>query len=316
MTTLNETVQNLVINNAEIDSYFATVDNEEVAKIKSPKAYADTIMDYFTEDVNGGIPLPFDSAYGKFAVRNGEVSIVTGYSGHGKTAWLSYVVYNMLKEHKCLIASFEMQPRATLGRMIQQTGNPEPTQSTINDFINEINDNLFLYDAEGETSPAKVLAVLHYARKKLGVEVFVIDSLMKLGINGDDYNAQKSMINKLCTFARDNGSHIFLVAHSRKTMNEYGSPSKFDVMGSSDITNLADNCITVFRNKKKEELINKGEDDEETMNMKDCYIYINKQRHGTGWEGSIGLYFDNRTFRYGERKLDSKSIFKKHDMGF
>tara|TARA_R110000787_G_scaffold93444_6_gene195716 strand:- start:130 stop:1080 length:951 start_codon:yes stop_codon:yes gene_type:complete len=308
MTTLNEITKKLVVNNEEIDSYFASVNTDEIAKIKSPSAYAETIMDYFTLDVKGGIPLPFDQFEGKFAINKNQVSIVTGYSGHGKTAWLSFVILSMLSQHKCLIASFEMTPRATLGRMIMQTNNAEPTQDGIDTFIDDVNENLFLYDAEGETSPEKIISVLFYAHKKLGVEVFVIDSLMKVGINGDDYNKQKSFVNKLCTFARDNNVHIFLVAHSRKTLNEHGNPSKFDVMGSSDITNLADNVITVFRNKKKEDIINKGDATPETQLMKDCFIFISKQRHGTGWEGYVGLYFDNKTFRYGEKRFEGKPI--------
>ena len=315
MTTLNEVAEKMIVNDSEIESFFATIDSDEAVKIKAPSHYADSIMDYFTEDVNGGIPLPFSQAEGRFAVRDGEVTIVSGYSGHGKTAWLSYVVYHMLREHKCLIASFEMQPRATLGRMIQQAGNAMPTQDAIDTFVESVDENLFIYDAEGETTAKKVLSVMHYARKKLGVEVFVIDSLMKVGINGDDYNGQKAFINKLCTFVRDNGSHVFLVAHSRKTLNEYGSPSKFDVMGSSDITNLADNCLTVFRNKKKEELINKGDDDEEVNGMKDCFVMVTKQRHGTGWEGSMGLYFDNKTFQYTEARRNAhKGIHKRIEL--
>ena len=166
MTTLNEVAEKMIVNDSEIESFFATIDSDEAVKIKAPSHYADSIMDYFTEDVNGGIPLPFSQAEGRFAVRDGEVTIVSGYSGHGKTAWLSYVVYHMLREHKCLIASFEMQPRATLGRMIQQAGNAMPTQDAIDTFVESVDENLFIYDAEGETTAKKVLSVMHYARKK------------------------------------------------------------------------------------------------------------------------------------------------------
>ena len=268
-------------------------------------------MDYFTEDVNGGIPLPFEKFHDVFKVRGHEVTIVSGYSGHGKSAWLNYVILKMLPEHKCLIGSFEMQPRATLGRMVQQdSGSKEPTQLCIDGFLDRVNDNLFLYDAEGETSPEKVLNVIYYAKEKLGVEMFVIDSLTKVGINSDDYNKQKAFLNKLCVCARDIGIHIFLVAHSRKTMSEKGQPNKFDVMGSSDITNLADNCITVFRNKEKEENMCKEDTDKvEEAKKFDCFVSVSKQRHGTGWEGTKGFYFENSSFRYGEKQFGQRAIY-------
>jgi len=303
--TLNDKVKSLIIEDKDIDNYFSSRDNSEHHKIKEPKIFSKDIMDYFTEDVNGGIPLPFSKFDELFKIRKHEVTIVSGYSGHGKSAWLNFVILKMLAEQKCLIGSFEMQPRATLGRMVQQdSSSKEPTQLCIDTFLERINDNLFLYDAEGETSPEKCLQVIYYAKEKLGVDVFVFDSLTKVGINSDDYNKQKAFVNKLCVCARDIGVHIFLVAHSRKTVDEGGKPNKFDVMGSSDITNLADNCLSVFRNKKKEENMAKEDTDKDEEGKKfDCFVSIVKQRHGTGWEGTKGFYFCNKTFRYAESQF-------------
>ena len=303
--SIGDELKKIIIEDKDIDNYFSARDTDEHFKIKSPKTYSGEILDYFTQDVNGGIPLPFTKFEGLFRVREHEVTIVSGYSGHGKSAWLNYVILKMLAEHKCLIGSFEMQCRATLGRMLQQdSGTQMPTQLGKDNFLDKINDNLFLYDAEGETSPVKVLSVIQYAKEKLGVEVFVIDSLTKIGINSDDYNKQKQFLNQLCVCARDIGVHIFLVAHSRKTVDEKGLPSKFDVMGSSDITNLADNCLTVFRNKQKEkDMTDEGANTMEISKQYDCFVQVSKQRHGTGWEGSVGLYFDNKSFRYGERQF-------------
>lgn len=311
MTTLDEEVRKIIVEDKDIDNYFATRDNDEHTKIKTPKAFSGEILDYFTQDVNGGIALPFSKFDELFRVRNHELTIVSGYSGHGKSAWLNYVILKMLGEHKCLIGSFEMQPRATLGRMLQQdSGTTLPTQLDIDSFLDKIDSNLYLYDAEGETTPDKVLSVLYYAKEKLDVEIFVVDSLTKVGINSDDYNKQKSFINRLCVCARDIGVHIFLVAHGRKTMHEHQRPTKFDVMGSSDITNLADNVITIFRNKKKEEELGKIDCDKETLEKEfDCFVGVNKQRHGTGWEGTKGLYFDNKTFRYKESQFGFKTNY-------
>tara|TARA_R110000868_G_scaffold147104_2_gene368288 strand:- start:3787 stop:4722 length:936 start_codon:yes stop_codon:yes gene_type:complete len=308
MTTLNDKFNKMVISDSEIGNYFEQRDTSEHTKIRRAKDYSEEIMEYFTEDVQGGRPLPFSKFDNLFRIRNHEVSIVTGYSGHGKSAWLNFVILKFLREHKCLIGSFEMQPRATLGRMLQQTNNPEPTQLAVDEFLDSVNENLFLYDSEGETSPEKVLSVIYYAKEKLSVDVFVIDSLTKVGINSDDYNKQKEFVNKLCVCARDLGIHIFLVAHSRKTVSEHQQASKFDVMGSSDITNLCDNVISVFRNKTKEvelvNLVDKTELEAEAIRNKyDCFVQVSKQRHGVGWEGSVGLYFEPKTFRYKESRF-------------
>jgi twinkle protein len=294
-------VDDFLVTEKEVSGYMNERDNGEHLKIKKPSDYADEVEKFFSEDVHGGTPLPFDKTLNDFRVRLGELSIVSGYSGHGKTAWLSYVMLHLMRQHKTLIASFEMLPKATLGRMCMQSDNPDPTPVYIQDFLAGIENRLYLYDANGETSAEKVLEVIYYGAEKLDVKLFVIDSLMKCGINEDDLNGQKAFANKLAVAARDLGIHIFLVAHSRKTADESGSPSKFDVAGSANITNLADNSISVHRNKKKEIAIRNGEETDDVLSQPDCVVYLNKQRHGNGTETRWGFWFDARTFRYKER---------------
>jgi twinkle protein len=269
------------------------------------------VQDYFKNDIYGGISLPFDFTDDKFKIRFGETSIITGYSGHGKTAWLSYVMLKILNENKTLIASFEMLPKASLGRMLLQNNLKDPTDQAITNFVQGLDEKLYLYDAEGETSVEKIISVIFYSAEKLGVKIFVIDSLMKCGINEDDYNKQKKFINQLCVASRDLNIKIFLVCHSRKTFNEHGEPSKFDVLGSSNITNLADNCITIFRNKAKEEILNSDNDEKkaDAINWYDAQVFINKQRHGNGYEGKFGLYFDKETFRFSTQNFNKKAFF-------
>ena len=127
-TQSNVTLEDLLVTDREISGYMEKRDNQEHTKIRSPSQYADEVESYFSDDLNGGIPLPFEKTLDDFKVRLGELTIVSGYSGHGKTMWLSYVMLHLLKDTKTLIGSFEMLPRASLGRMLMQTGNPNPTK--------------------------------------------------------------------------------------------------------------------------------------------------------------------------------------------
>ena len=230
----------------------------------------------------------------------GEISLYTGYSGHGKSAFLNYIMLHLMKQEKTMIASFEMLPKATLGRMCQQTGEAMPNSDYIKDFLNKLDNNLYLYDPQGETSSEKVIEVIYYCAEKLGVKLIVIDSLMKCGINEDDLNKQKAFANKLSVAARDLGIHLFLVAHSRKTANENDNASKFDVAGSANLTNLVDNVFSVHRNKAREEEVLNGGLDTELMNQPPCSVYLLKQRHGRGIETRWGFGFKPETFTYTE----------------
>ena len=296
----SQTLEDILVTDKEIEGYMETRDSGEHLKIKRPSEYLDDVEKYFAEDLTGGLELPFKKTVDDFKIRMGEISLVTGYSGHGKSAWLNQVMLGLMKQEKTMIASFEMLPKATLGRMCQQTGEAMPNYEYIKDFLSKLEHNLYLYDPEGETTSEKVLEVIYYCAEKLGVKLMVIDSLMKCSIAEDDLNGQKAFANKVAVAARDLNIHIFIVAHSRKTANEHDNASKFDVAGSANLTNLVDNVISVHRNKKREEEVLNGSLDTEVMNQPPSAVYLLKQRHGRGIETKWGFGFKPETFQYTE----------------
>jgi len=296
----SQTLEDILVTDKEISGYMNTRDSGEHLKIKRPSEYLDDVEKYFSEDLTGGLELPFKKTIDDFKIRMGEITLLTGYSGHGKSAWLNQVIIGLMKQEKTMIASFEMLPKATLGRMCQQTGEALPNYEYIKDFLSQLEHNLYLYDPEGETTSNKVIEVIYYCAEKLGVKLMVIDSLMKCGINEDDLNKQKAFANKLAVAARDLGIHLFLVAHSRKTASEHDNASKFDVAGSANLTNLVDNVISVHRNKKREEEMLNGSLDTEIMNQPPSAVYLLKQRHGRGIETKWGFGFKPETFQYTE----------------
>ena len=295
-----QTLEDILITDKEISGYMSKRDNQEHLKIKRPSEYVDAVESYFSDDLTGGIELPFEKTHYDFKVRMGEITLVTGYSGHGKSAWLNYVMLHLLKREKTMIASFEMLPKATLGRMCQQTGEALPNDDYILDFLQQLESNLYLYDPEGSTSTKKVLEVIYYCAEKLGVKIMVIDSLMKCGINEDDLNRQKKFLDDLAVASRDLDIHLFIVAHSRKTSSDYEHATKLDVAGSANITNMVDNVFSVHRNKAKEEALLDNDFDNPVCDQPPCTVHLVKQRHGKGLEGRWAFDFKPDTFQYTE----------------
>jgi len=305
MTLTDADIKDLTITDKEIAEWTSQKSDTESLQIKRPSEYMDEVESYFSDDLTGGIPLPFEKTINDFKVRMGEVTLVTGYSGHGKSAWLNYVMLHLLKHNKSMIASFEMKPRATLGRMCQQTGESNPNTVYIRDFLNKLEHHLYLYDPEGETTSQKVLDVIYYCAEKLNIKIIVLDSLMKCGINEDDLNKQKDFANKLAVAARDLNIHIFLVAHSRKTADENVNSSKFDIAGSANLSNLVDNVLSVHRNKRREqEKRNDQPWDDAIINQWPSSVHLLKQRHGNGMETYWGFGYIRNTFQYTEDKND------------
>ena len=297
---VTQTLEDIIITDKEISGYMETRDTGEHLKIKKPSQYFEDVKKHFHEDLTGGLSLPFINTENDFKVRMGETTVVTGFSAHGKSAWLNQVMLHLMKKEKTMIASFEMLPKATLGRMCQQTGEAMPNDEYILDFLNQLESNLYLYDPEGSTSTKKVLEVIYYCAEKLNVKIMVIDSLMKCGVAEDDLNRQKKFLDDLAVAARDLNIHLFIVAHSRKTNSDYEHATKLDVAGSANITNLVDNVLSVHRNRQREEAEREGDTTNEIMNTAKCSVHLVKQRHGKGVEAKWKFDFHPDTFTYSE----------------
>ena len=266
--------------------------------IRSADEYMDVVLDAFAnpESVSGHT-LPWPKTQENIRFRPQEVSLWMGINGHGKSMMTSHVMLDFLFQGATVcIASFEMKPAATLKRMTKQAlGFAGPTEKFIKDFHHFLAGRLWLYDQQGTVDNKELLKVIQYCADVKGVQHFVVDSLMKTVRNEDDYNGQKLMIDALCSIARDHNIHIHIVHHSRKLADESQVPGKYDSKGSGSITDQVDQCFSVWRNKKKEQRIQNGEDDDGV----DALLACDKNRHGD-WEGRIGLFFNPEGQFYGE----------------
>ncbi|MBG6972451.1 bifunctional DNA primase/helicase, partial [Pseudomonas aeruginosa] len=160
-----------------------------------------------------------------------------------------------------------------------------------------------IYNQMGSANTAEMIDTFRYDARRYGVKHFVVDSLAKLGMAEDDYNGQKQAMESIVGFAHEMGVHVHLVAHPRKADDESKMPGKLDVRGGAILTDLADNVITVWRNKKKESAM-KGTDEDQAEHLKqqpDVKMIITKQRL-TGVEETIYLWFDPASAQYMERE--------------
>lgn len=240
-------------------------------------------------DAMPGLKLPWSKTQDKFALRPGEVTLWAGINGHGKTAFLGQICALTMPATKWLIASLEMPVRETLKRFVKHsTGCGNPTPEYIEAVMASTKNRLWIYD-QIDTVPAdNIIAMIHYATTKLGIQHIIIDSLVKCGMAVDDYNAQKRFVDKLCWAAKRHNIHIHLVHHIRKSEREGKVPDKFDIKGAGEITDLVDNVCIVHRNKDKEASIQQGRTID--PHTPDTMLIVAKQRHN-GCEPHFGFYF-------------------------
>jgi twinkle protein len=299
---IGEVIDKLTVSQSTVEEFYNEGYGHAEFKVKSTDIFADDLVKYFGEEIHSGKSLGWIKTEDKFRVRN-ELNILTGVSGHGKSLWLSQVILSMMKQGtKCLLASLEMRPVLSLARLCTQAlGSPEPTDDYIRKFCERAKDKLYIYDQHQQTTSQDMIATLYYGKHILGVEVFVIDSLMKMSdISEESLEAQKMFVDKLAVTVRDLNIAVFLVAHTRKMKSEEEIPDATNIMGSSHIRNLCDNIICVWRNRSKERLIEEGKTSEAELKIiPDCKVFVQKQRNAQ-WEGSFNFWFDQKGLRYNE----------------
>lgn len=275
-----------------------TMDPEQ---LKNPVDFADKAWRLFNPVTveEEGYTMPWPATHEKLRLRKNELSLWTGINGHGKSQMLGQIVLDCVEQGaRALVASFELKPERMLHRMIRQAGTTsDPAEEYFHEIIDWMQGKIFVFDVVGTTKTSDVLEVFLYARQRYGINMFVIDSLMKCGIAEDDYNSQKLFVDQLCQFKNEHDVHVHLVAHPRKNEGEDKVPGKMDIKGTGAISDLADNCFCVWRNKGKEAKLAKENPSQELIEKYDCVLSCDKQRNGEH-EGQFYLWFDKESFQY------------------
>lgn len=250
-----------------------------------------------------GEPLPWQKTHDSFRFREGEITIWAGINGNGKSLVMGQSALWLAKKSKVLIASMEMLPASTVARMMRQaSGVARPTESFYPRFDELTKQSIWIYDQVGSVTPEKIIGMIHWASEELGIKHIMIDSLVKCGINQSENEPQKRFVAMLSDAAKEHKIHIHLVVHIRKP--DQGSanklPTKFDIKGAGEITDLADNVLIISRNLAKEDMRMKG-DSRYDASAPDGYITVAKQRHGE-WEGRWTFWWHEQSQQWIQRR--------------
>lgn len=289
-------------------------------EMKAAGEFIDAVMNLLHPPANVE-PHPYlalDQQFPWFQFRPGQLTVWTGYNGHGKSMVLSQVQLGLMAQgERFIVFSGEMQPQYLLERMVKQaTGLARPTREYIKATLEWLNDRFWVFNQSGSATIARLLEVFAYANRRYGIRHMVIDSLMMTDVPEDgpgSFTAQKDAIQKLCNFAKRHDSHVHLVAHPRKGRDESTSPGKMDVAGSSKITDGADNVFIIWRAQKDQAEPNPSDTDAhakwvEMQGMPDAKLMLKKQRTGRVQDYTQALWFDVDAQQYRSQSRNYRNV--------
>lgn len=288
----------------------------------APGDFGDAYFDVWfkREQETFGWELPFGFP---MRIRPSELTLFAGDNGSGKSSMLGMISIAAAKQfepgQKVVIASMEVPPEITLWIMARQllgVGKLECTEENIvkiSKALAWLNQRVLLYNFLGITDWRELLNTFRYARKERGGVIFIVDSVMRIGIPDDDYAQQGVVAAQFADFCVKDGAHTFLVVHENKGEGR----QKDKVRGSKQWTDNAHNVCAVKRNEAKAEKLEEmkaenkaGELSDQLYRDKlegmrklwDTKFILSKQRWpGSQQNASRWLYFDHDSLQFHEQ---------------
>ncbi len=238
-----------------------------------------------------------------YTVLPGELTVLTGYPGSGKTEWLDALLMNLAQfegwshavyspesgegdEHFCRMAS------KYLGKPYWPGPTEPMTDGELRAFAAWGDRRFLLLDPEHPSIPTLLGMVRSFVFRH-GIRGLVIDPWNRLdhtragGVSLTEH--VRDHLGLLSDFAKRNDLHVWLMAHPKKPEPDAASrpPTAYDISDSAHFFNMADNILVIHRDK--------GDD------AAPVQIVTQKvRRQRVGQLGSALLRFDRLTGRYRE----------------
>lgn len=283
-------------------------------ELKSIGDFRERTIDLFYPKVFDEPPLKIGAeTYDWLRFRPGEVTVWTGRNGHGKSAFLSQSLVTIMSGctinrydgsggqvdvagQRVCVFSGELPGHRQAKRLVHQIGGVKyPSEGYINHIIDWLDDKMWVFDMVGAANVDRLLEVFTYAYRRYGMKQFVIDSLMTTDVPVDGpkaLSAQKEFMQKLSEFAKRVQGHLHLVAHPKKSEHDWNTAGKSDVGGSGDLTNLAENVVSVWAN------LRDIESEDYDPDERDGKVTLLKQRNGDVQLRTIPIYFNPAINQY------------------
>jgi twinkle protein len=243
-----------------------------------------------------------------YKVRPGEMTIVTGYTGHGKSEFLDALLVNLAQLHNWNfgVCSLENLPyerhvlklaEKVTGKSFFPNSDDRMSEEQLSKAESFLNKHFFFINPE-KVEIDTILEIGKTLIYRHGINGLIIDPYNELdhkrhsGMAETEYVSQ--FLSKIRRFARLNDIAVWVVAHPIKPHrdNMIKAPGPYDISGSANWANKADNALSVFR----------GENDE-------VQIHVNKIRFKeVGHLDGIALRYERKSGRYYD--LEPKTAIK------
>jgi twinkle protein len=278
-------VRQLLIQDTPIDWDRYVLDDADLERFVDPASLVGRISDVLHQrGVREGVPLLWQSLADRVRIRRGKLAIWAGINHHGKTVLVKQLSLQLTQAgEKVCIASLEETPEETMAD-VTRMAIPQHDVMESDDWIDlvcsRLSGKLWLYNQRMMMTPQRILALIAYAARERGCTHFILDSLMRTGIEQDDGEGQRVFLNQLTHYASTLSIGIHVVHHIVKA-DESEVPKRHTIRGGGAMLDQADQIFIAWRDIRE----NKGLDDPDGM----LIVAKNRGMRPLNWLGKIQL---------------------------
>lgn len=201
----------------------------------------------------------------------GEMTLVAGETGAGKTTFISQCIKTIIKHDKLFCAfgesTLEKQQISTYRQLtpygennyeyVKYYKNGEPTvigsyfvdQESENKVKSMTKDRLYWYNTKKGMAVKTIIQHINYAHKKYGIDYFIIDNLMQIEtFTTNEVKEMKDNLEIIRRYLIDNKVHIVILAHYRKQSDYTNIRRRLEeIAGTSTAGNKCATALNIIR---------------------------------------------------------------------
>ena len=239
------------------------VDTVVFTKTVKASDFQKDIADFYTKGFESGKLININSFDNILRFDHSQLNIITGIPTHGKSEFLDFILIKLAKIHrwKTVFFSPENYPLSIhfnkLAEKYHEMSLYKKSVDVVCEAIEFIDEHFRFIDAtEDELTLDNILLSCLECKKDFKVDCLVIDPWNEIessrprDLTESEFTG--NCLRKLRKFARKNNICLFVVAHPTKMQKIkdkeiYPVPSLYDISGSSNWYNKADNGIVIYR---------------------------------------------------------------------
>lgn len=267
--------------------------------------FEQSLLDHFEGGMTAGISTGFENVDRYWTIMPGELTIVTGIPNMGKSEFVDAVLVNVAKSNHWRAAVFspengkEQHVTKLVEKVMEMSCDPKsPARISKESFLQGaswLSEFFFFIVADDEKSNPTVDWILDKARVavlRYGISVLVIDPWNEVESqrpqNMTETEYVSLSLSKIKRFARNHGVHVIVIAHPTKIHsdkdNKLRVPGLYDISGSANWANKADNGIVIHRS-------------EDMVDATEVWVKKVRSKH-VGKRGMTTLKYSTTTGRY------------------